>query len=39
MEMLGHHKLIFEMDSKMVVDDVHNKKQNVSEYGSFIDEW
>jgi hypothetical protein len=38
MEMLGYHKVIFEMDCKMVVDDVHNKKQNVSEHGSLIDE-
>jgi hypothetical protein len=28
----------FEMDCKMVVDDVHNKKQNNSEYGSLIDD-
>jgi ribonuclease HI len=26
MEMLGHHKVIFKMDCKMVVHEVHRKK-------------
>jgi hypothetical protein len=38
MEMLIYHKVIFEMDCKMVVDDVHNKKYNNSEYGSLFDD-
>jgi hypothetical protein len=38
MEMLGYHKVIFEIDCKMVVDDVHNKKQNNSEYCTVVDD-
>ncbi|KAK2362458.1 hypothetical protein QL285_087521 [Trifolium repens] len=33
---LGYNKVIFEMDCKMVVDDVHKYKPNRSEYGSII---
>jgi len=33
---LGYHNVIFELDCKMVVDDVHNSKMNLSEYGSII---
>ncbi|KAK2448162.1 hypothetical protein QL285_007458 [Trifolium repens] len=32
----GHNKVIFEMDCKMVVDDVHKYRPNRSEYGSLI---
>ncbi|PNX57625.1 cytochrome p450 [Trifolium pratense] len=38
MGMFGYHKVIFHMDCKMVVDDAHNKKYNLSEYGSLIDD-
>jgi hypothetical protein len=27
MKMLGYYKMIFEMDCKMIVDDVYNQKQ------------
>ncbi|RHN55650.1 hypothetical protein MtrunA17_Chr5g0420211 [Medicago truncatula] len=33
---LGYHDVIFELDCKMVADDVHNSKMNLSEYGSII---
>jgi hypothetical protein len=33
---LGYNKVIFELDCKMVVDDVHTDKPNRSEYGSLI---
>jgi len=33
---LGYHNVIFELDCKMVVDDVHNSKMNLFEYGSII---
>jgi len=34
--LLGYHNVIFELDCKMVVDDVHNSKMNLYEYGSII---
>jgi len=34
---LGYHNVIFELDSKMVVDDVLNSKMNLFEYGSIIE--
>jgi hypothetical protein len=33
---LGYHRVIFELDCKMVVEDVHNSKINLFEYGSII---
>jgi hypothetical protein len=30
------HKVVFELDCKMVVDDIHNNYPNHSEYGSII---
>jgi ribonuclease HI len=32
----GYHKVVFELDCKMVVDDIHNKYPNHSDYGSVI---
>jgi ribonuclease HI len=32
----GYHKVVFELDCKMVVDDIHNNYPNHSEYGSII---
>ncbi|RHN45227.1 putative ribonuclease H-like domain-containing protein [Medicago truncatula] len=33
---LRYHNVIFKLDCKMVVDDVHNGKMNLSEYGSIV---
>jgi len=33
---LGHQKVIFESDCKMLVDDVHSNKVNHSEYGLIV---
>jgi hypothetical protein len=38
MEIRGYHKVIFELDCKTVVDDVHNNKPNASECDLLIDE-
>jgi hypothetical protein len=32
----GYHKVVFELDCKMAVDDIHNNYPNYFEYGSII---
>ncbi|CAH9126141.1 unnamed protein product, partial [Cuscuta epithymum] len=38
MQNMDHEQVIFEMDSKQVVQDVHSAREDISEYGSLLED-